>query len=265
MNICNVVDSIPKSILAHPVFNMILKNDFVIYGSILKDILAGKTGMDDYNSCTALENTISIYGKFGYREILERDIGEFIVRPMLIGNEVYSKTVFISYTLLINNIEFVLDVLYIKNNIIHSCIGFYNELLITVSIDKLQMNRCGISVIDNKLGTENPFMDILSEISKKEFSILNTINPFTKIQCQYLRTLRDLGYKNKNYSIIPCSKKDAKCNICYDTEHKLFSRLECKHIFHTKCLGQAIEEALKDSITFSCPYCSIKYPNYEVL
>ena len=47
----------------------ILKNDFVIYGSILKNILCGIDKLEDYKDNTLYENSISIYGKFSYREI----------------------------------------------------------------------------------------------------------------------------------------------------------------------------------------------------
>ena len=120
---------------------MILKNDFVIYGSILKNILCGIDKIENYKDNTFYENSISIYGKFSYREILERDIGEFIIRPVLLGNEPYSKTVLVSYTLMIEDIEFVLDALYIKNDIIDNSIHFYKELLLTVSLDKLLLTR----------------------------------------------------------------------------------------------------------------------------
>ena len=46
---------------------------------------------------------------------IERDIGEFITKPYLLGNEIYTKTIFISYTLLIEGVRFSLDVLFIKN------------------------------------------------------------------------------------------------------------------------------------------------------
>ena len=38
---------------------------------------------------------------------------------------------------MIEDIEFVLDALYIKNDMIDNSIHFYKELLLTVSLDKL--------------------------------------------------------------------------------------------------------------------------------
>jgi hypothetical protein len=266
MDICNILNDMPNYILKHKVFQMILKNDFVIYGGLLKDMLIGKKNMEDYtNDSDILDRSINIYGKISYREILERDIGEFIVKPFFLGNDIYSKTIFISYTLIIGEIEFILDVLYVKNDMISHYLNFYDELAINVSIDKLQMNRLGLSVIDNKIGAINPFMDIISEIVKKEFNVILKLKPFTKKQCEYLQYLNRKGYKNKNNIIIPYRKKDQECNICYDTEYTEFSQLECKHIFHKKCLQKAIDEAIKESQIFKCPYCNNKYLNYEVL
>lgn len=265
MDLCNLFHGISSSILDHKLFQMILKNDFVIYGSILTNILSGKKTLEDYRDNHVFNNSISIYGKFSYREILERDIREFIIKPILLGNELYSKTVLVSYTLLIDDIEFILDVLYIKNDVIDSCINFYNELLITVTLDKLILNRKGLNVIDNKIGTPNPFLEILREIKNKEFRVIVKLNPFTKKQCKYLKYLRKLGYKNKDSIIRPYYKKDKKCNICYDTEYRQFSILECNHVFHKKCLEKAIDESLKESHTFNCPYCNKKYLNFEVL
>ena len=42
MELSGILDNLNNSILDHKVFKMLLKNDFVIYGSILNSILAGK-------------------------------------------------------------------------------------------------------------------------------------------------------------------------------------------------------------------------------
>lgn len=265
MELSKLSDNFNNSILNHKLFKMILKNDFIIYGSILNEILNGNSNLDYFRKLSASENTITCYGKFCYREILERDIGEFIYKPLLLGNEPYSKTILLSYSILIENIKFNLMVLYIKNDIIDNTINFYKDLHLTTSLDKIQLSRLGLSVMDNKIGSKTPFIDLWNQISKKEFNVILKPKPFTNSQCDILKSLKKKGYKNLDCIIKPYYKKDQQCSICYDDEFRQFSQLECGHVFHKKCLELAVEEALKDSHTFSCPYCNNKYLNFEVI
>ena len=81
--------------------------------------------------------------------------------------------------------------------------------------------------------------------------------------------LKDKGYINVKSCFSEILEDDKiECIICYDNNDKSeYTKLKCGHIYHKKCIEEAIHFFFKDSakIIYKCPYCSKEYLETELV
>ena len=249
------------------VIKILLKYDFTIYGCFVREVLFDNLIIFDYQK--KKNNIINVFGPKSQKVFLEKmlkyniDSSETISEPTNLLNKCMNT----NYIVNIQDILFNLDVIYVDDLYLDNISKFKNNLKIVIDIDTICLKKNSLSVlnIDKFLNKTLPLIEVIKKINNNSFNILFT--NLTKEDKIYIKNLLKNGYKNLDKKIKDCLL-EYDCPICYDKNDKDYSQLSCGHIFHTKCLNQAIDVEIiekEDESIFRCPYCNKNFFIYEVI
>tara|TARA_B100000925_G_scaffold272882_1_gene237172 strand:+ start:123 stop:896 length:774 start_codon:yes stop_codon:yes gene_type:complete len=245
-----------KSDVCKTLFNL----EFVIYGKFIRQSMN-----NEFTKDTPIG--INIYGKLTYRVLLEKMLVDYINNIVIITpmSSLYNKNVIANYYIKVNDICYVLDVVYINDLHIDNIDYFKKELYTPINIDSLFIKDNTLGVLEH-IDNKYTLFSILEDIKYKRFHISDKKNLLARKEIDYVKKLIELGYRNKD-RVFKSFYRKAECKICYDDEEVEYSRFKCGHIFHTRCIKESVNETMiKNSDGFfKCPYCQTKYLNFEVL
>lgn len=253
-----------SSITNNDFFKKLFKNDVEIYGPFVRKIL-----IDSEELKTLKNQTIHCYAKFLYKDIIERDLFDYIKSFKIYQGSEVTNSVIMNYLIEIDDMSFNLEIIYIRSIVDYEPEFFESDLQSILDIDCLVMNRKGLKCIE--LFGSNPYIfgDIIENIKNKRFNIKQSINRLTASDKIYIKMLKDKGYVNKNTCLGKITKDDKhECSICYDTTDKSeYTKLKCGHIYHTKCIEEAIKIYFNspEKASYKCPYCSKEYLETELV
>lgn len=245
-----------KSDVCKSLFNL----DFVIYGKFIRQTMNN----DFINDVTP---SINVYGKLTFRVLLEKMLQENIYKTVVITpvTALYNKNIIANYYIESDNKKYVLDVVYINDLHIDNISYFKKELYNPINIDSLYLKDKTLGVLGNVSDSYTLF-SILEDIKYKRFHITDKKSILARKDVSYIQSLVKSGYRNLD-RVFKTYFNTFECKICYDDEDKKYCKLNCGHIFHTKCIQESVNEKLDNNPEgfFKCPYCQTKYLNYEVL
>lgn len=256
-------------IFNNDLIHTLLKNECVIYGSFVRDVVVHGVSLTDYSK--KKYNVINCYAKYILSDIIERDIYLYIRSKVGVVETKISKNTMITYDVEINNNRFVLEIMYIRAIYGTNIYNFENDLNCILDIDSLSLRRCGLYCLEIFYNSPFLFSDIIRNIKNKTFEFKSLINLLSYDDVRYVQSIIDEGYINRNNTIIKPAESDIlECSICYDTEDKNidnYKKLVCGHIYHSKCIKEAINIYFNDMIKdyYTCPYCSSKLLHTEIL
>jgi hypothetical protein len=252
-----------------PIFEKLFKNDVVIYGRFVRQILIEGTTLPEFSNDKL--NTIHCYAKSIYRDIIERDLYVYICDTILYTNKTGSGNVTVTYSITIDECPFMLEILYLRSIIDYSPRFYENELQCIIDIDGLCIDRTGIRSMELFQNTPYLFSYVLNNIRTKMFNFKPSLLRLTKLEKKYIQSLLNNGYVNLNSKITEeyRGKTDILdvCSICYESDNKSYIKLECNHIYHKECLRVSIDLFYTDTSKsyFKCPYCSAEYTETELM
>tara|TARA_E500000178_G_scaffold336847_1_gene375353 strand:+ start:2936 stop:3721 length:786 start_codon:yes stop_codon:yes gene_type:complete len=253
-----------NSITNNDLFKKLFKNDVEIYGPFVRKILIDSEEIKSWKN-----QTIHCYAKFLYRDIIERDLFDYIKSFKIYQGSELTNSVIINYQIEISDTPIHLEIIYIRSIVDYEPEFFESDLQSILDIDCLVINRKGIKCIE--LFGSNPYIfgDIIQNIRTKRFNIKNSINRLTTNDKIYIKMLKNKGYTNNNSCLIQPNKDDKhECSICYDSSDKSeYVKLKCGHIYHKKCIEEAIKIFFNspEKINYKCPYCSKEYLETELI
>jgi len=259
-----------ETIFKEPFFTNLLKNDVVIFGSAVRELVVNGLSLKQFSKKEY--NVISSYGKAIFIDIIERDLYEYITRRTVISAGTSGKNTIISYDIEINENTFILDIIYVKTVLSLNLINFQKDLNCLINIDCLCIKRTGVQVLDLLENIPYIFKDILEEINNKRFTFIEPLKSLNVLDYKYISELKRSGFENLDNVLTKVNSKDkdnCECSICYEKDEKLeFVEFPCKHSFHKKCIESAIKVFFSDKKFkkyFRCPYCNYDYTHKEII
>ena len=252
-----------ETIFKEPFFTNLLKNDVVIFGSAVRELVVNGLSLKQFSKKEY--NVISSYGKAIFIDIIERDLYEYITRRTVISAGTSGKNTIISYDIEINENTFILDIIYVKTVLSLNLINFQKDLNCLINIDCLCIKRTGVQVLDLLENIPYIFKDILEEINNKRFTFIEPLKSLNVLDYKYISENLDNVLTKVNSK----DKDNCECSICYEKDEKLeFVEFPCKHSFHKKCIESAIKVFFSDKKFkkyFRCPYCNYDYTHKEII
>jgi hypothetical protein len=251
-------------IINHIIFEKLLKNDVGLYGRFIRNIL-----LEDKLLKNIPYKTIHGYAKLIYRDIIERDLYEYIKSTEIFDPPQTLSNMIVTYKIDIDGKLFYLEIIYVRSIIEFQPEYFDNNLQCIIDIDSLVLTRNGISNIEIFGNSPYIFGITLSHIKNKKFKFKAGIYRLSSEEKKYLTFLKENGYVNINTKIEDIKPdKCNKCSICYDdNDTTSYIKLKCNHIYHKDCLDESVKLFFSkpDNIHFKCPYCAEKYLETELL
>lgn len=255
-----------KAIEECPIFEKLFKNDVVVYGKFVREILVEGYTLDEFSKNR--NRTIHCYAKLIYKDIIERDLYSYIVDSIEYDTKNISNNVTVTYSIKIGNCSFLLEILYVRTIIEFTPKLFENELQCIIDIDALSIDRTGVKCMELFNNTPYLFSEILNNINLKRFNFKPTIIRLSVSERSYVENLLTLGYININSKIEKVDTDAIKeCTICYESDNKEFVKLKCGHCYHKECLQESIELFYSNpkKIYYKCPYCSYEYTETDLI
>lgn len=263
------------NIYIHPVFSKVIKNEFTLYGQLIRDVLySGEKMMNLMKIDNIPIYGVTCYGNINFKNILERDLSSYIVK--IYDNNLNESTHIkkIIYTILLKNTKLNLEVYYTKNNYLR--ISFYQYLNIYLDIDALTIDRYGHSYIPiSNLYSIHPIPinTIISNIKSKNYKLLDNIETISIKFFNRIIRLRKKGWKNidSNLHIYSSNNEqltDEDCPICAVKHNRNSVILKCGHCFHHSCVIKFTKIFLskrEPNKELSCPYCTKKIYIKDIL
>jgi len=236
----------------HDIVKILIKNDCVVYGKIIRDSLN--------TSITCLDSVIiNAVSPSIFRTIIERDLYKYIKKKTIIRNTDYKKNLYI-YDCVLNNKKIFLEIFYIPEINIDKISNIRDFVLFDV--DLVSISRNGVSLMyipNNDLEIPNPMLNILNKIKKKQFDIIGKIKH--NFDLNLVLNMIKSGWKNLSSSAK--IKKNTtflnkKCTICMENfkNSDIILELKCCHFFHRKCWLENIFQSIEiSSCKIKCPMC----------
>ena len=248
-------------------FSIITNLKFVIYGKFLRNAILGNES-----------HIINIYGKESMQNVLETMLSKYISKSTSITSSSITgvKNRIVNYSIQLDNLKYVLDVVYVNDLQIDNIDYFLGDLNIIIDLDILAFKWNSLYILPD---SENEYLrikeicnytliSVLENIMYKRFRIIKKMEPLIERELLYLKDLIDEGYQNLDNKLEKyIYKYEEPCSICYEKNDMELTKLSCGHIFHKSCIKDCFEEFIKEENTgiFKCPYCQKKFFNYEIL
>lgn len=250
----------------YDIFEKLLKNEVTIYGSFVRRVLIEKQSIKEL--ANSKYPSIHCYAKAGFKDIIERDLYDYIIDKVVYNHRLSSGNTVIAYFIKFENFTFTLEILYIRSLMEFKPIYFENDLQCIINIDALSITRLGISALDIFKNSPFLFKEIIRDIRNKQFFFKSSIARLSDLDKHYITYLLSSGYKN-----LQCKIKDYTnisnniCSICYENDNEPHIQLSCGHIYHKCCIRESINIVFndKDKAFYLCPYCSHQYTESELL
>jgi len=249
----NIID-----LLRMNVFYSLLKNDCAIYGSFLFKLFH----TEDVLKCLD-ESNIYVIANSQYKNIIERDLYDYILKKTSVSNEIILYSVNYCGSLFTIEITYRMSIrLYfdIKNPL-------FKEELIFLNRNGLQTMPCLYNVIENPL----PFFDVLKNINNKLFTLIKNNKELTNYDITMINYLKSQGWLNTKTTLTYFTPtEDTQCSICYENNKTKFMRLSCGHSFHNKCWSEMVKNYIEQKKHLAdgliqCPYCRYKFDIKNIL
>ena len=233
----------------------LLDYDFNIYGSFIRDTIFDNKDWSYFDQDDPY--TITIVGLEKNKKYLETSISNVLISKLpLPSSTLYTKSEGVNYLIKVNNIPFILHVSYFKNLNLKDPIPLSWDIRVVTDLDLLYLNKysLGLFNINSYLLDNYSLIAIARNIINKKFHVVSSC--VTNYDINYIKKLIDQGYTNLDSKISKCLGIHS-CAICYDDEDIIYCRLACGHIFHKKCLKEAVTVKLSEPKVyyFNCPYC----------
>ena len=255
-------------IIDNEFIQLLLKNDVVIYGKFIRDIIIDNKSLEDYSK--DYFNVINCYSKYVYMDIIERDIYKYLTGKVSIEQAGIKHNNIITYEITVEGNKFILDMIYIRSLNGYSVQSFENDLNCSIDIDSLCLKRTGLNCLDIFGNLPFPFITVINNIKNKNFTFKSRDIILNSGDQIYIKSLLKEGYKNNNSRLYDVVESDKlSCSICYDDSDssKKYTKLSCGHIYHTECIKEGISTYFSEQTAeyYKCPYCSQKYFHTEIL
>ena len=254
-------------IFSNPIIKVLLKNEATIFGSFVRKMLFQDYTFIEYISDS--DNRIKCFCKEIYRDIIERDLNEYIVK-------IYKKdknalrNEYSTYKLRYKGNTIFLDVNYVKNSLNFYMKYYTNELGLFLDIDCLYIDRLGLGILDfsELYKTEPvPMYKIMNNMHKKLYNVLISDSSMDKSFLKHIQPLVKDGWCNaKRCKAEIKDMRDEKCDICLVNHDESSIVLDCGHTFHFGCIAKYLEVIICDSNDLArCPYCQGEIDMNEIL
>lgn len=248
----------------------LLKNDFVLFGPIVRKLLFEKKTL---STLDAEEKSVRVcaFGNRYLRDILERDLDKYI--DLVYDNQdpdCSRSCISVRYVLYCNKLKYNLKVFYFVSQSIQQ-IHYINDLQVFLDINTVCLDRLKLSFLPvlNIYKTKPfPFLEIIQNIQNKQYKMLSTNNFLTQREFDTLIKYNSHGWENLErqtirYSEMNTAEKQSlnaeKCAICKSAHNKTSVLLPCKHYFHNSCLVEYISSFVQNRSVdkvLKCPYCT---------
>ena len=252
------------SLYENPIIFNILKNEGVVYGEIVINCL--------YNIVlnTHASNIIQAIVPKMYRNIMERDLCEWITKFTDLNIRSYSGKKKIRYECLVKEETWILDIVYSTPNCSEKEANKNPTLYgILFEYDLLSLSREGLSFIylpEYKI-VPIPILKLLNDVIDKKFYILDNVEP-TKYSLERINFLKKLGWVDKKniLKFKETVETNDKCSICLDmlnTDRVV--ELPCNHQYHLLCWKEHLKKEIENSESeIQCPLCRKEYKLWQV-
>ena len=252
------------------IISILLKNDVIIYGKFIRNILIENMSLNDFFSNGSI-NTVTCYAKSVYKPIITRDLNKYSVG--VLDNEPFNN--FISdltiYTIKYNTQCFFINIIYIKPYSYKYLDTYILKLNIHLDIDCLYIDRKTIGLLTEIYSNfPIPINTIINNIINKKFKIIGKL---TKPLYDYINNLKNDQWINSDnkvafYNEFTHAEKlyivNDQCCICYEQFDIFVYKLPCRHYFHITCLEEYILTNLNNEI-IKCPYCTRSYSLIDLI
>lgn len=278
-----------SDMMALPIMARLLKNNCVVYGSIVREAVAG-TPMAKY--CEGNDAAIVGWTETKYQGLLERDLHDFIHNEGEANESVtYHQKRYTLYRDRCIN-EQCADVHYNSPTLtlILTFVTSYRMLApcvatkVDLDINLLQVDRDGLSlryIPRDYIHVPTPFADIFRRARQREFHVINTGNETTAyIEWLHRRVcaFKERGWTHANTKLQLDGVRDEDCVICHETMRTGDNvLLRCSHAFHALCWKQHVEASGRLSSSSrdvlmrrakppatKCPVCRHSFMPWEI-
>ena len=268
------------------IIRSLLKHDAVIYGPYIRNLICN-------NQISETDAVVITIIPIVYKKIIERNLSKYIKKKITtcpLTNKLKEKITYIFKNTINNKPNWIqiVEVHYISEIFLDTNGNLSSNSLsdhLLLDINSIAITRSGITLIQQKKETNeieiaNPFLNILKNIDKNQFRIVNNITNLSQIKLIFNYT--DNGWKQKS-SLISIKKGKPKdfCAICREKadENEIMFKLPCSHSYHKDCwrehvlitcrtyfsVGGAIFDRTNKSLIIKCPECRKEYSILEVL
>lgn len=252
----------------HKIFYFLLKNDFTLFGPIVRQLFFENLSLKKIMSDSKVI-TIDAFGFYFFKDILERDFDKYLVNIYEYNvNQDNRSNLHTLYTLIFDNVKFKISVYYNLGNDFKR--NYFNNLNIMFDVDTLCLDRAKLSflpVLNIHKTHPFPLGLIMNNIKKKQYKLLINNNYITSTEFYLIDKMNLNGWKNYERKIVPFKslsfanrqvllKED--CAICKNKHNEDTIMLPCNHYFHYKCIKKYISvfiENKKMDKVLNCPYC----------
>ena len=254
-----------NNLYKNDIINKLLKNDVVIYGKFIRNILIEGILLKDFLS-NSPDNIITCYALSAYKNIITRDLDKYTIG--ILDNEPITSSILSHLIIYIINYKetfFFIHIIYIKSYSFNYLDTYLSKLNIILDIDCLYIDRKHIGLLpDIYENSPIPISKIINNIKNKHFKIIGKID---KLTYDYIYSLKNKSWINvdnrlKFYNDFSQSEKlniiKEKCGVCYEKFNIFIYKLPCRHYFHIECLNKYISNNL-DQDFILCPYCTRSY------
>ena len=208
-----------KEIFENEFIKTLLKNDVVIYGRFVREVLIKGKSIKEYSEGS--DNIITCYSKYILTDVIERDIYKYLCGTINVKQMGTKQNNIITYDINVDGSRIVLDMTYIRAIYGLNIQTFENDLTCIIDIDSLCLRRTGITCLEIFGNVPVPIHTIISNINNKTFCFRSPDLIVNYEDCKYIKSLKEDGYKNLNSRMYGLDETDEpECNICYDTEDK---------------------------------------------
>ena len=256
-----------NEIYNNKLLNSLLKNDCIIYGEFIRNILLEDITVEKFLLLYSTNNYIKCFASYKYKEIIERDLNKYT--SSCIDEIEYGFNINIdkkTYIIKDNKFYYFLEIIYIKTYTHLITQKSVIQKYIDLDIDSLYIDRNGIGLLTSIYSTHpNPFFKVINNIKNKKFKI--TPDTVTLKTYETILKLKKSGWNNVD-SYFKCydafTEEEKKyvstnnCGICYQKFDTQVIKLPCNHYFHVECFSQYISSNLNQNIIL-CPYCVRRY------
>ena len=260
-----------QNLFQNEIISNIIKNDGLIYGNFVRDIITNKFNKKRMYNVNAFAPII-------FKKIIERDLFEYTKNINDYSNLLKSSYDVVEYEMVRTNIYNIknITITYMSDIYFSDKEGYLKnaDKHIMLDVNSIGIGRKGIKLLHNSSESiPNPFSSMLENIKLKKFKILYNIT--NEKQLYYLLNYLDNGWTYDNRMITEFKGKDfenEKCTICiemFKSNDIIYLLKDCNHYYHKDCWEKYLIQTIKSnkstsnifdkSITISCPTCRNKY------